>query len=160
MKNEKVIRDTLLMFLKGGQAYSPFSEIIANFPEAHMNDIFPNGTYTPWHLLEHIRRTQFDILDFIINSDYQERSWPDDYWPAKSEKATQKEWDKTISDYEKDRQALEKIIKDPKTDLYAKIPHGSGQTILKEIILIVDHASYHLGEFSIMRQVMNTWNKK
>lgn len=159
MNNEKIIRDTLLAFLKGGNAYMPFSEIVSQFPESEMNKTFPNGTYTPWDLLEHIRITQWDILNFIQNSDYKEISWPDDYWPPKGKKATKKDWEKTISQYQKDLLELEKIVKDPKTDLYSKISHGDGQTIFREIILIVDHTSYHLGEFAIMRQVMDTWNK-
>ena len=134
-----------------------FADVVVNFPEDHMNTIFPNGTYTPWHLLEHIRRTQWDILDFIVNSNYQELSWPDDYWPRKDEKTTQKAWDKTIARFENDLKELQNIVKNPKTDLYAKIPHGDGQTILREILVVADHTSYHIGEFAIMRQVMETW---
>lgn len=159
MKDEKTIRNTLLNFLKGGNAYMPFSEIVSDFPEKAMNTTFPNGTYTPWDLLEHIRITQWDILDFIRNSNYKEISWPDDYWPPKNKKAKKKDWQNTISQYQQDLIELEKIIKDPKTDLYIKIPHGDGQTIFKEILLIIDHSAYHLGEFAIMRQVMETWGK-
>jgi len=160
MSDDKTIRETLVAFLKGGNAYMPFSEVVSDFPEAHMNDIFPNGTYTPWYLLEHTRITQRDIVDFIRNSNYKERLWPDDYWPQKDKKATKKEWEKTLSQYEEDKSTLEKIVKDPKTNLYSKIPQGTGQTIFREIMLVVDHNAYHLGEFAIMRQVMKTWNKK
>jgi hypothetical protein len=125
-----------------------------------MNTLFPNGNYTPWHLLEHIRITQWDILEFITNPNYKEISWPDDYWPKKNKKVTKKEWENTINQYQKDNQMLQKIVSNPKTDLYAKIPHGTGQTIFKEILLVCDHNAYHLGEFAIMRQVMGTWDKK
>jgi len=157
MDQDKIVRDHLLSLLKGGNAHMPFADAVADFPEDHMNTIFPNGTYTPWHLLEHIRRTQWDILDFIVNSNYQELSWPDDYWPQKNENATQKTWDKTVAQFESDLKELQKIVKNPKTDLYVKIPHGDGQTILREILLVADHTSYHIGEFAIMRQVMGTW---
>lgn len=157
MDNDTAIRETLLSFLKGGNAYMPFSEIVSNFPEKQINTSFPNGTYTPWQLLEHVRITQWDILDFITNPNYQEISWPDDYWPAKTKKATKKDWKKTIEKYQKDNLSLQKIVKNPKTDFYSKIPHGTGQTIFREILLICDHNAYHLGEFAIMRQVMNTW---
>lgn len=159
MKNDSVIRDTLITFLKGGNAYMPFSEVISKFPEEKMNTFFPKGAYTPWHLIEHIRITQWDILDFIKNPKYQEISWPDDYWPSKDKKATKKEWNQTIKEYQKDNLELQKIVIDSKIDLYSKIPHGTGQTIFREIFLVCDHNAYHLGEFAIMRQAMDTWGK-
>ena len=136
-----------------------FEEAVADFPESKMNTKFTNGDYTFWHLLEHIRRTQKDILDFIINPDYKEREWPKDYWPGKNEKAAKRDWDETTSAFLKDRKKLEKLVKNPKTDLYKKIPHGTGQTIFREIIVITDHNAYHLGEFAIMRQVLSAWGK-
>ena len=102
----------------------------------------------------------FDILDFMINPKYIEPEWPKDYWPKPSQKATKKDWDKTITDFKKDLAALLKMVKDPKIDFSAKIPKGSGQTFLREFLLVADHNSYHLGEFSIMRQVMGTWRKR
>ena len=83
-------------------------EAVADFPVAKFNDIFPNGEYSSWHLLEHIRRTQADILNFIVNPKYVYLDWPKDYWPKRTEKATKKEWDKTITWFQKDLQALEK----------------------------------------------------
>lgn len=159
MQKDKILRTTILSFLKGGNAYMPFNEIISDFPEIKMNEIFSNGTYSPWQLLEHIRITQWDILDFIQNPDYKELTWPVDYWPKKTN-ATKKDWEKTINSYENDKMALEKIVSDHKTDLYAIIPMGTGQTVLREILLVCNHTSYHLGEFSIMRQVMESWGKK
>jgi len=157
MNQDKIVREHLLKLLNGGNAYMPFSEAVKDFPVGKMNVVFPNGTYTPWHLLEHMRITQWDILDFIRNPNYVYIKWPDDYWPKKNERATKKEWEHTIAQYESDVQALRKIVKDPKTDLYKKIPHGEGQTVLKEILVVADHLAYHLGEFAIMRQVMKTW---
>jgi hypothetical protein len=159
MNSDTNMRETLVAFLKGGNAYMPFSEVVSQFPEEKINTLFPKGTYAPWHLLEHIRLTQWDILDFIQNPDYKEPSWPDDYWPAKDKKATKKDWDTTIDHYQKDNQALQKIVTDPQTDLFKKISKGTGQTIFREILLVCDHNAYHLGEFAIMRQVMDTWSK-
>ena len=85
--------------------------------------------------------------------------WPDDYWPPKNKKATKKDWDETIKQFEKDNKALQKIVLNPRTDLYAKIPQGTGQTVSREVLLVVDHNAYHIGEFAIMRQVMKTWPK-
>jgi hypothetical protein len=134
-----------------------FADAIAAFPTEHMNTVFPNGEYTPWHLLEHLRLAQEDILDFIRNPNYQEREWPKDYWPARDQAASVEEWQRTIAAFQADLRALAAIARDPATDLYVPIPHGSGQTILRELLVVADHNSYHLGEFAIMRQVMGTW---
>jgi hypothetical protein len=155
--NDKALRDHLIKLLKGGNAHMTLEEAVKDYPLSKINDIFPNGEYSSWHLLEHIRRTQNDILEFIVNSNYQDKEWPKDYWPGRTKKATQKDWEKTISSFQKDIQALEKIVANPKTDLFAKIKWGDGQTILREILLVADHTAYHVGEFAIMRQTMQTW---
>ncbi|HEV8194969.1 MAG TPA: DinB family protein [Ktedonobacterales bacterium] len=152
-------REELIFLLTRGNAHMGFEEAVADFPEAAMNTPFPNGTYTPWHLLEHIRLTQWDILDFVRNPAYQERNWPDDYWPSTDKQATREDWFKTIRLFLADRQALKELVADPATDLNATIPHGSGQTVTREILVVADHNAYHTGEFAIMRQVMGTWGK-
>lgn len=173
MKSDAALREELIFELTIGHAHMPFEEAVKDFPEKSMNVVFTNGDYTFWHLLEHIRRTQNDILEFSINPDYKEKEWPKDYWPArnqlspeataggpgKNEKATRKDWEKTVKGFLKDRDALIELVKDPKNDLYKKFPHGTGQTLLREINVIVDHNAYHLGEFAIMRQVLGAWNK-
>lgn len=157
MNQDKLVREQLVALLNGGNAHMSFMEAVENFPQDHINDVFPNGEYSPWHLLEHIRRTQNDILEFIVNPNYQDKEWPKDYWPARSQKATKKDWDKTITEFKKDLKALVKIIQNPKTDLYVKIKWGDGQNILREILTVADHSAYHIGEFAIMRQTMKTW---
>ena len=159
MTDESQIREELIKLLKSGHAHMPLSEAVKDFPQKHMNTLFTNGTYSSWGLLEHIRITQWDILEFIINPNYKEISWPDAYWPPKGKNATKKDWEKTIAQFEKDNIALQKLVENPKTDLYAKIPHGDGQTIYREILVVGDHNSYHIGEFAIMRQTMGTWGK-
>ncbi len=159
MKNDTIIRKHLLALLKGGNAHMTFMDAVEAFPTDKINDYFPNGIYTSWHLLEHIRRTQHDILDFCLNPDYRYLEWPKDYWPDRNEKATKKDWDETIFNFQNELRAFEKLVEDPKTDLYAKIKWGDGQTILREILLVSDHTAYHVGEFAIVRQVMRTWPK-
>ena len=159
MNQDKILREHLLSLLKGGNAHMTLDDAVKNYPVSGINDIFPNGEYSSWHLLEHIRRTQNDILNFIVNPNYKELNWPKDYWPERNKKATQKDWKQTIELFEKDTKALEKIVSNPKTNLYAKIPWGEGQTILREILLVADHSAYHIGEFAIMRQAMDTWNR-
>ena len=151
------VREHLLWQLKGGMAHAPLSAIIADYPMDQINARFPNGEYGAWALLEHIRRGQWDILDFIRNADYQEQKWPDDYWPAQDYVATEADWQETVAAYNADLQALIDIVNDPATDLYAKIAHGDGQTVFREVMLVVDHTAYHVGEFAIMRQVMSNW---
>lgn len=159
MAHDTALRDELIFHLTVGHAHMTFEDAVAKFPEDKMNAMFTNGDYTFWHLLEHIRRTQKDILDFMVSDDYKEPVWPKDYWPAKDEKATQKEWDKTVSSFIADRDKLVELVKDPSTDVFKKIERGTGQTVAREILVIVDHNAYHLGEFSIMRQVLNAWDK-
>lgn len=160
MIQDELLREQLVSFLRGGQAFMPFEDAVKDFPEEHYNDVFPKGTYTFWHLLEHIRRAQADILNFIKNPDYKELRWPEDYWPVKVTKATNKEWERTIGEYERDVRELEKIVMDKKTDLYRKIPWGSGQIFVREIMLTANHSAYHIGEFAIMRQVFGTWGER
>ncbi len=160
MPSEDVVREQILALLNGGNAHMTFEEAIADFPVASINTVFPNSTYTPWHLLEHLRISQWDILDFIRNPNYQEMEWPKDYWPPQDQQATPADWERTIQSFQVDMRALQEIVKDPKTDLYARIPHGTGQTIFREMLLVADHNAYHIGEFAIMRQVMGTWGER
>src|ERR1700722_11462722 len=118
MQSESLIREELIILLKGGKAHMSLSDDVKDFPEEKINTLFPNGTYSAWDLLEHIRITQWDILDFITNPNYKEISWPNDYWPKKDQKATKKDWAKTIAQFEKDNLALQKVVKNSKTDLY------------------------------------------
>ncbi len=159
MKEEGKLRKQLVAYLKQGYAHSPFEDIVADFPIDQINSKAPNSSYTPYRLLEHIRITQWDILDFIRNPKYKYMNWPKDYWPKEGKIATRSDWIKIIKSFKKDLKELIKIISNPKTDLLAKIPHGEGQTVLKEILVIIDHNAYHLGEFGILRDVMKTWGK-
>ena len=160
MKEDIYLRKELVFQLEKGNAHMPFEEAIAHFPEKKMNVFFTNGDYSFWHVLEHIRRTQHDILDFIINTNYKEIEWPEDYWPKKSQLATREEWNTTIEQFLQDREQLKNLILDSKTELYTKIKWGTGQTFMREVLVVIDHNAYHIGEFAIMRQVLDAWDKK
>jgi hypothetical protein len=157
MDADTLLREELLAVLRGGNAYMPFDRQVADFPEADMNTCPPNVPYTPWHLLEHIRIGQNDILEFIRDPKYVSPEWPKGYWPASSEKADRARWDETLRGFRTDMADLEAMVKDPATDLTAPIPHAPTYTILREILLVADHNAHHLGEFAILRQVMGTW---
>jgi hypothetical protein len=146
--------------MRGGNAHMSFDDAVAEYPMASINTPFPKGTYTAWHLLEHLRLTQQDILDFIRNADYAEREWPKDYWPPSDRAATPEEWQATLDGFHEDLTALQAIVADSATDLEARIPHGEGQTIFREMLVVADHNAYHIGEFAIMRQVMGTWGRR
>ncbi len=158
-RHEEILRNELVFQLERGNAHMSLEQAVDDYPMEQINTVFPNGTYTAWHLLEHLRRTQWDILDFIRNPEYQEREWPKDYWPAQDEQATEAKWHETIRAFLADRAALRTLALDPATDLYARIPHGTGQNVLRELQVVSDHNAYHVGEFAIMRQVMGTWGK-
>jgi hypothetical protein len=157
MENQQNFREQLLNYLTGRHAHASFDDALNGFPIKLINTKPANSPYTFWELLEHIRRTQNDIVDFIQNPNYKDKSWPQDYWPAKNKKADKKAWDKSVAGFKKDFAALVKIVKNPKTDLLAKIPHGQGQTIFREAILVIDHNAYHIGEFILMRRMMGIW---
>lgn len=152
-----LLREQLLALLRGGNAHLPFEEAVADFPMGAINTRPPNVPYTPWHLLEHLRLTQWDIVEFIRNPKHISPEWPKGYWPAPSARTDPPGWEKTIADYCADKDALEKMVADPHTDLLAPLPHAPGYTILREILVVSDHNAYHIGEFAILRQVMGTW---
>ena len=160
MEDDQVLRKELLALLGGGNAHMPFDAAVADFPEDAMNRRPPNVTYTPWHLLEHIRRTQNDILEFIRDPKYVSPEWPVGYWPNPEAKATRDAWEATIRGFHQDLADLLAIVKDPGTQLTAEIPHAPGYNILREMLLVADHNAYHIGEFGILRQVMGTWGKR
>lgn len=159
MTTDQLLREQLLALLRGGNAHLTFDDAVADFPTEAINQRPPHVPYTPWHLLEHIRIAQWDILDFMRNPNYQELKWPDEHWPKPDATADRAAWDATIAAFHADLQEVEAIVTNPQTDFAMQIPHGDGQTILREILLVADHNAYHIGEFAILRQVMGTWPK-
>lgn len=156
-EHDTALRTHVVSLLRGGQASMTFDQAIADFPMEAINRTAPNVSYSPWAILEHMRRAQDDILDFMRNPAYAERRWPDDYWPAPGTEADAAQWAQTIGIFRADLQTLCTMAMDPATDLFATIPHGDGQTILRELLLVADHNAYHTGEFAVLRQVMQTW---
>ena len=151
------LRTQLIRLLDGVDARMPFDDAVADFPEEAINTRPPNVEYTPWHLLEHVRITQADILDYITNRDYVETEWPAEFWPARDSVATPEQFAETVAAFHEDLGALRAIVADPATDLFATIPGTPGHTILREVRVVGDHNAYHVGEFSVLRQVMGTW---
>jgi hypothetical protein len=134
-----------------------FEEAVKDFPVDFMNVTPPHVDYTPWQLLEHLRISQLDILEYVRNPAYKSPPWPDGYWPAKGSTADKGAWTASLEAFRADRTAFEALVSDANTDLLAPLPHASEHTLLREALLDAGHSSYHLGEFGILRQVMQTW---
>ncbi len=157
MNGDEILRSQLVALLKGGNAHMGLDEAVAGFPMEFINQRPPNVTYTPWRLLEHIRITQWDILEFVRDPKHISPDWPVGYWPAPDASATPEKWNQTIQSYHADLKAIVDIVEDPNTKILAELPHAPDYTMLREILLVADHSAYHIGEFAILRQVMGTW---
>jgi hypothetical protein len=157
MSNDQVVREQLLFLLGGGNAHMSFDQAVADFPMEAINSRAPNVDYSPWHLLEHIRIAQWDILEFSRDPRHVSPEWPEGYWPAPQTQADQAKWEGTIASIRHDLQALQEMVEDPSTNLYGDLPHAPGYNILREILLVADHNAYHIGELAILRQVMGLW---
>lgn len=151
------IREAILDYINKPHTHSSLIEAAKGLPEKFINERPGGLPYTFWQMLEHIRISQWDMVDFMVNPGYKEMEWPKEYWPGDNEKATKKMWDESVAKFEKDYENLIKIVKDQKNDLFSKIPHGTGQTIFREVMQIIDHNSYHIGQFIVMRRLVNQW---
>ena len=135
-------------------AHLSFDEAVAGFP-VKLRGARPAGApHSAWELLEHMRLAQEDILDFSRNPGYEERTFPDDYWPAGPEPPNARAWDKSVRQFRKDLKEMQEVIARTKQDLMAKIPHGQGQTLLREALLVADHNAYHLGQLMFLRKML------
>ena len=151
------IRDQVVALLKGGQAHVTFDDAVKDFP-AKQRGVKPNGMpYTAWQLLEHIRIAQWDILEFSRDSKHTSPKWPEGYWPEAEKPTSEAAWDKSIAAVKRSLLEMQNLINDPKTDLNAKIPHGTGQTILREALLLTNHNAYHVGQLVIVRRLLGAW---
>ena len=155
--HEKLLREQLVSLLSEGNAHATFDQAVEKLP-SELRGKRPEGLpHSPWELLEHLRIAQWDILDFSRNPQYKEMKWPDDYWPKSPEPPNEDDWDKSVATFRHDLQKLCALVLDPATDLFTKIPHGDGQTILREALLAADHNAYHVGQFILVRRLLGAW---
>ncbi len=157
MQQDKALRDQLLYLLQGKGAHVPFNKVVSNFPpnlRGKKNSALP---YTAWQLLEHMRIAQWDILEFSQNSEHVSPKWPGGYWPDTDYPPEKKSWEKSVLSFQNDLKAMQDLVSNPNTDLFAKIPHGNGQTILREALLLADHNAYHLGQLVMLRKILGDW---
>jgi hypothetical protein len=158
MTDDNILREQLRQLLDGRNAHLTFDDALADFPLELINARPPNVPYTFWHLVEHLRIAQWDILDFCRNADYQHMEWPAGYWPAAEALATAEAWQRSVEAFRADRAELMAMIENPEVDLFAEFAHAPGYTLLREINVVADHNAYHIGELAILRQVMDAWS--
>jgi hypothetical protein len=151
------LRQHLLELLHGGHAHADFETTVHNLPPA-LRDKRPRGAeHSPWQLLEHLRIAQWDILEFSRDPGHESPDWPSGYWPHAPAPPDAKAWDKSVRAFRRDLKAMCDLVRNPATDLYAPIAHGSGQTILREALLVADHNAYHLGQLVLVRRLLGAW---
>jgi hypothetical protein len=154
---DSTIRDHVARLLDWEDAHAGFDSAVAGLAEPQRGRTPEGLPYSPWQLVEHLRITQHDILDFCVNPDYRELAWPADYWPPSPAPPSPEAWDESVRRFREDRAALQRLARDPGVDLTARIPHGTGQTYLRELLLEADHAAYHVGELIVVRRLLGAW---
>src|SRR5712692_9740123 len=157
MKNDSALRQHLLYLLGGGGAHLSFEQAIKGLPVKLRGSKPPGAPHTPWQLLEHLRIAQWDILEFSRNPKYVSLDFPAGYWPPTEAPPSRAAWDRSVAAFRADLKAMEKLVKNPSTDLFAPIPHGDGQTILREALLVADHNAYHFGQLVLLRKLLGAW---
>ena len=157
MDGEQALRDHLLYLLRGGGAHLDFESAIAGLP-ANLRGAKPASLpHTPWRLLEHMRLAQWDILEFCRNPKHVSPNFPDGYWPRGDAPPDAGAWDRSADAFRADLRVMQELVADASSDLFAPIPHGQGQTLLREALLVADHNAYHLGQFVTVRRLLGAW---
>jgi hypothetical protein len=157
MQNDASLRQHVVNLLTGGHAHADFDKATQDLP-VELRGKRPKGAeHSPWEILEHLRIAQWDILEFSRDPKHKSPDFPSGYWPATPAPPDEKAWDKSVRAFRKELKAMCALVADESTDLFAKIPHGDGQTILREALLIADHNAYHLGQLVLLRRLLGAW---
>jgi uncharacterized damage-inducible protein DinB len=154
---DKALRDQLAAALAWEDAHAGLEQIVDGVPADKWGAAASDLPYTLWQLLEHLRLAQRDILDFCRNPRYSQPRWPDDYWPKEPAPPIAEAPAASIAEFLRDREALAALARDVSVDLFARIPHGTGQTYLRQLLLAADHTSYHLGQMVVVRRALGIW---
>ncbi len=157
MSQDESLRKPLLDLLTGEGAHVAFDDAIKDFP-ATLRGARPDGApHTAWQLLEHMRIAQWDILEFSRNPKHVSPDWPAGYWPETETPPDDRAWERSVREFRKDLKAMQALIHDPRSDLFVRIPHGKGQTLLREALVLADHNSFHLGQIVMLRKQLGAW---
>jgi DinB superfamily len=157
VNHDQALREQLVSLLKGGQAHVHFMDAVDGFPEAKRGMFVEGLPHTGWQLMEHVRIAQWDILEFSRNPKHVSPGFPEGYWPKTPVPPDEAAWAKSVQGFQRDLQEMIKLVKNLKVDLYSAIPHGDGQTILREALLLADHNAYHLGQLVDLRRALGAW---
>jgi len=157
VNQDLALREQLVSLLKGGEAHVHFMDAIEGFPEAKRGAFVEGLRHTGWQLLEHARLAQWDILEFSRDAKHVSPGFPEGYWPKTPGPQDEATWAKSVREFQHDLQEMIKLVKNQKTDLCSAIPHGQGQTILREALVLADHNSYHLGQLVDLRRALGAW---
>ena len=153
-ERDRSLREHLLYLLRGGGAHIGFEDALKDFPVRLINARAEGVPYTAWQLLEHMRIAQWDIAEFSRTAAHVSPEWPEGYWPDKAREATEEDWRRSVESFREDLRRMEALVEDESSDLYAAIPHGEGQTLLREALLVADHNAYHLGALVTLRRAL------
>lgn len=157
--SQQPLRDHLLYLLRGGGAHLTFDKAVEGIPPDPRGSIMPRAPHSPWRLLEHLRIAQWDILEFSRNPKHVSPPWPKGYWPQGDAPPDANVWNSSVDSFRADLEAMCALVADPATDLFAPIPHGDGQTVLREALLVADHNAYHLGQLVVVRRLLDCWSE-
>jgi hypothetical protein len=160
MSLEAALREQVAKLLGWEEAHTSFETAVADLPNSLRGKVPEGLPYSPWQLVEHMRIAQHDILEFCRTPSYVELSWPDDYWPRSPAPPSAAAWDKSVRAFQEDRAGLQQLARDPSVRLEDRIPHGKGQTYLRELLLVADHTAYHIGELIVVRRLLGAWPRK
>jgi len=156
-EHEQHLRQNLVYLLGGGGAHVKFEAVVKDWPAKLRGKKPAKYPHSAWMLLEHMRLAQWDILEFSRSAKHVSPAWPEGYWPKKEAPPNAAAWDKCVRQFRRDLKAMQKLVENPKTDLYARIPWGDGQTILREALLVADHNAYHLAQLVDVRRMLGAW---
>lgn len=154
--NESILRNQLVAQLEGGQAYLSVVKIFEGFPSEQVGVRIDGIRHTPWELLEHLRIAQWDILFFTLDPKHVTPPWPEEHWPTAAKPDSSEDWSASVSVFLSELDQVKALARDPKIPLFEKIPHGSGQTYLREILLVADHNAHHLGQLLMLRRALES----
>jgi hypothetical protein len=157
MAKDNALREHVLYLLKEGGAHANFEAAIKGLPVASRGKRPKGAEHSPWEILEHMRIAQWDILEFSRDASHVSPAWPAGYWPETQAPPNDRAWNKSVQAFRADFEALCALVADESVALFAKIPHGTGQTILREALLVADHNAYHLGEMVLVRRLLDAW---
>lgn len=157
MDHSKVLRHQLVKLLEESEAHAAFDDAVKDMPFESQAKIPQGAEHSPWQLLEHLRIAQWDILEFAIDPQHKSPEFPDGYWPKNPTPPDGKAWKKSVDVFRADNKRFCALLNKESTDLFAKIPHGDGQTLLRQALVAADHNAYHLGQLILMRRLLDAW---